>query len=63
MQAMIILNGQVLKTDFFDNFNWHKFNYGDDVHIDDDSTNYILAYFVTNVVTEDSSVVYLNAIH
>jgi len=62
MKAKVLLNGIKLETDFFDNFNWHKFNYGDDVHIEDDSTNYILAYFVTNIVTEDESVVYLTGV-
>ena len=63
MKAIIIMDGDELKTDFFDNFNWHKFNYGEDVHIEDDCTNYILAYFVTNVVTKKTNHVYIRSVH
>lgn len=59
-QAQILLDGKDITGEYFSDHNWHAFNYGEIVWLEDcNETPANKARFVTNIVTHHESIVYL----
>jgi hypothetical protein len=57
------INDAVVPGEYFNNFNWSNFEYGDKVYLDDcDETTYLVARFRLVEETETGRIVHLTAV-